>query len=1122
MTLTQSSFTENLSATGGGAIVHSQEWGNLDISAVITACTFISNTGFSHGGAIWAGSHGDRGDMFIADSTFIGNRARSFRDDCYDSGASGGAISNSDMTLTLLRNEFRGNSACLQGGALLLGDAGNRVPIKVTQCSFSDNSAGERGGAVAFDGNALVVQDSLFTGNQVINTEGCEREPCGLGGGLYIEGFFDPPVRVENSTFFNNGATGQGGGLFVGAPHPYCNCAPLLQLEHVTIAGNVAPTAGGLYVGSNATLHYTNTLIADNYRGNGARGVDCVLAGSLGANVNNLVQDGSCYTNSVGFLSGDPRLGPLSDLGVPRVGANHDALLRVLPLRAGSPALDSAPVLSGTLSADQRGAARPQGAARDRGAYERGPLHLALTATPAVNAPLGGLVTFTLVLTNTGGILDPAVALTATLPDGLAFAALLSGPSGATTATQSLWWQGSLASGAAHTWQFTARNTGAFNQPGEYGDALLTTATVSGATDPGNWVDTTVVVECDPDPLSVDNLHNAGPCSLRQVLADAPDGATLTFRPELAGQTILLVYPNPYYPAFGAWLPRQNSTLVITRDVTVDASALPAPVTLDGNDDSRILLVTNNARVTLHHLTLTHGNQYVNDTCWSPIHAAGGAIKIEPGAALTLTHSAVVSNTANYRGGGIANYGRLTALYSTIANNVVHGSVYPGAGLYNGKCDSAHAMGPAVAELTYSSVTGNYSSNEVGDAATRYLGGGILNDRATLTVTHCLISGNHLGRFGRGMGLANSLGVFLVRDSTFTNNYARNLVSTNGGGLYNAAGYGAVHNSTFSGNAAYYGGAIFTTSYVTMTHNTIIGNYGDMGSAAYGSYWYMYNNLIANNGPAAQCYAPSSLPLLQANVNNLISDGSCGAGSVGLLTGDPLLGPLVDYGGPRVGPNEDLPLLTYPLLTASPAIDTAAFTYTLPTDGRGLPRADLRGDIGAYELQHADSDTVVKTFGDTPTHSFGPTWVSVTLSLTDTGALTVTKHLACPGGTCDPGELLATWHITSALSEGLPLTVSFCYTQELAAVTDEASVRAFRWDSDAMTWTLPISTGLTVADGCLILTGITEFSAWTLKDTSVGADTPTAARLVGLAAQGFAPVAVLLALGVAAALRRKR
>ncbi|MBN2005515.1 MAG: hypothetical protein JXA21_19305, partial [Anaerolineae bacterium] len=59
------------------------------------------------------------------------------------------------------------------------------------------------------------------------------------------------------------------------------------------------------------------------------------------------------------------------------------------------------------------------------------------------------------------------------------------------------------------------------------------------------------------------------------------------------------------------------------------------------------------------------------------------------------------------------------------------------------------------------------------------------------------------------------------------------------------------------------------------------------------------------------------------------------------------------------------------------------------------------------------------------------------------------------------------------------------------------------------------------------LSGVTGFSAWTLKDVSVGAATPTAARAVGLAAWGFAPVAALplaglLALGGALALRYRR
>ena len=199
-----------------------------------------------------------------------------------------------------------------------------------------------------------------------------------------------------------------------------------------------------------------------------------------------------------------------------------------------------------------------------------------------------------------------------------------------------------------------------------------------------------------------------------------------------------------------------------------------------------------------------------------------------------------------------------------------------------------------------------------------------------------------------------------------------------------------------------------------------------------------------------------------------------------------------------------------------PAIDAADPATCLPTDQRGFSRtADLRCDIGAFEVQHSDSDTVIKTFTDTVTHSFGPTWVSVTLALTDTGALTVTKHLACPGGSCDPGELPATWHITSALSDGLPLTLSLCYTGTDLSGINEGNLRAFRWytgTTGVLTWTVPSSTSLTVDDinHCVVLTGISNFSAWTLKDTSVGAETPTAISLRSFAARGGIWLAGLL------------
>jgi hypothetical protein len=123
------------------------------------------------------------------------------------------------------------------------------------------------------------------------------------------------------------------------------------------------------------------------------------------------------------------------------------------------------------------------------------------------------------------------------------------------------------------------------------------------------------------------------------------------------------------------------------------------------------------------------------------------------------------------------------------------------------------------------------------------------------------------------------------------------------------------------------------------------------------------------------------------------------------LTADPLLGALGDHGGGTA---------TAPLRAGSPAIDAGDPDDCPAADQRGYPRADPRCDIGAFELQYADSDTVVKSGLTTGTPaSFGPTFISVTVTGGDVGTITVTKHLTAPGSIYNTGELTATWWLTA-------------------------------------------------------------------------------------------------------------
>ncbi|MEJ8672811.1 choice-of-anchor Q domain-containing protein [Streptomyces sp. MS1.AVA.1] len=76
----------------------------------------------------------------------------------------------------------------------------------------------------------------------------------------------------------------------------------------------------------------------------------------------NIDSDGSCRLTAAGDLpSRDPLVGPLADNGGPT---------DTVALLPGSLALDAA---DGCPATDQRGVARPQGAACDIGAYERTP-----------------------------------------------------------------------------------------------------------------------------------------------------------------------------------------------------------------------------------------------------------------------------------------------------------------------------------------------------------------------------------------------------------------------------------------------------------------------------------------------------------------------------------------------------------------------------------------------------------------------------------------------------------------------------------------------------------------------------------------------------------------------------
>ena len=89
----------------------------------------------------------------------------------------------------------------------------------------------------------------------------------------------------------------------------------------------------------------------------------------------------------------------------------------------------------------------------------------------------------------------------------------------------------------------------------------------------------------------VTNSADSGPGTLRSALTNGDNGAVITFDPSLSGATITLA-----------------STLTINTNLTIDASALPGGLQINGNGSVQIFNVASNITVFLNSLTITNGN----------------------------------------------------------------------------------------------------------------------------------------------------------------------------------------------------------------------------------------------------------------------------------------------------------------------------------------------------------------------------------------------------------------------------------------------------------------------------------------------------------------------------------
>ena len=315
----------------------------------------------------------------------------------------------------------------------------------------------------------------------------------------------------------------------------------------------------------------------------------------------------------------------------------------------------------------------------------------------------------------------------------------------------------------------------------------------------------------NPTALTVNSLNDPGDgtcnvteCTLREAIAlIAPDG-TIDFDSSLSGGTIHLA-----------------STLTLSKNVTIDGSALAVPITIsgdtddDGAGDVQVFYVNSGVTATLNSLTITKG------------YTSGNGGGIYNSGTLTLDASTVSANTAG-EGGGIYNYGTLSIQNaSTVRANTAN---YDGGGIYNdtggsttldASAVSANSAGEGSGIWNQGTLSIQNASTVSANTATINLGGGIYNDTGgSTTLDASTVSANSAAS---GAGIYNNATLTIQNGSLVGGAGTANTAEADGGGIYNDAGGSmTLDASTVSANTAWYGGGIWNSGTLSIQSASMV------------------------------------------------------------------------------------------------------------------------------------------------------------------------------------------------------------------------------------------------------------------------------------------------------------
>ncbi len=378
-------------------------------------------------------------------------------------------------------------------------------------------------------------------------------------------------------------------------------------------------------------------------------------------------------------------------------------------------------------------------------------------------------------------------------------------------------------------------------------------------------------------------------------------------------------------------------------------------LTIDAQQDSRVFrvddLVDNNViEVKISGLTITGAETD---------ESGGGIYSNER---FTLADSVVSGNVAQW-GGGIyaAEFGSLLVLRSRITGNsadVLDDDTGEGGGFYNWG---------STAKFVESTISGNMAPRGAGisnanfgdttiDSSTisgniaGFFGGGADTDSGTLTIRNSTISGN---RAEQGGGININTAPFLI--TTISNStISGNVAPSGGGGIHNYQGHAVIEFCTITENVSndFAGSGVRSgdspTAITEIYSSVVAANFDPNGGGQSAPYDVAVSGGINTLG---------SLGYNIVGIGGFVNETFDEMGDQIIGTGDPLLGPLADNGGPT---------LTHALLSGSPALDQG--DPSAMAGAAGVPKYDQRGisferirdgnppasivmDVGAFEAQ---------------------------------------------------------------------------------------------------------------------------------------------------------------------------